>query len=131
VAEVVAKLRLPPSIVENMPLRQNLVRFRLSPDFAISLAAGIRAPEGLAVQPVELEVASTRTGPLDAYESLLGDAMRGDSFRFACEEEVEEAWRIVDPAIQANTPLHEYEPGTWGPKAAEELVRGGWFAAAS
>jgi glucose-6-phosphate 1-dehydrogenase len=131
VAEVVAKLRRPPAVVENMPLPQNHFRFRLSPEFGISLGAAIKAPEQIAVQPVELQVASSKTGPVDAYESLLGDAMRGDSFRFAGEEEVEEAWRIVDPAIQANTPIHEYEPGTWGPMAAEGLPPGGWFRAGS
>ena len=41
------------------------------------------------------------------------------------EDYVEEAWRIVDPAIQASTPIHEYEPGTWGPKEAERMVPGG------
>jgi glucose-6-phosphate 1-dehydrogenase len=57
--------------------------------------------------------------------------MRGDSFRFAREDYVEEAWRIVDPAIRANTPIHEYEPGTWGPREAERMVPGGWFLAKS
>ena len=130
--EVVAKLRRPPSIVEHVQLPPNHVRFRLSPDFEISLGASIKAPgEALAAEPVELDVTHSRAGDLDPYEELLGDAMRGDSFRFAREDYVEEAWRIVDPAIQAGTPVHEYEPGTWGPKAAEELVPGGWFIAKS
>ena len=47
------------------------------------------------------------------------------------EDYVEEAWRIVDPAIQASTPIHEYEPGTWGPKEAERMVPGGWYVATS
>lgn len=127
--EVVAKLRPPPSIVEHVPLPPNHVRFRLSPDFEISLGASIKAPgEALAAEPVELDVTHGRAGDLDPYEELLGDAMRGDSFRFAREDYVEEAWRIVDPAIRANTPIHEYEPGTWGPKEAEAMVPGGWFA---
>ena len=130
--EVVAKLRRPPAIVENVPLPRNHVRFRLSPDFAISLGASIKAPgETLAAEPVELDVAHARAGDLDPYEELLGDAMRGDSFRFAREDYVEEAWRIVDPAIQASTPIHEYEPGTWGPKEAERMVPGGWYVATS
>ena len=130
--EVVVELRRPPAIVEGIPLPRNHVRFRLSPDFVISLGASIKAPgEALAAEAVELEVAHSRAGDLDPYEELLGDAMRGDSFRFAREDYVEEAWRIVDPAIQADTPVHEYEPGTWGPKAAEELVPGGWFIAKS
>jgi glucose-6-phosphate 1-dehydrogenase len=130
--EIVVKLRRPPEIVEGVPLPGNHVRFRLSPDFVIALGALIRAPgEGLGAEEVELELAHSRAGDLDAYEELLGDAMRGDAFRFAREDYVEEAWRIVDPAIQASTPIHEYEPGTWGPKEADAIVPRGWFVARS
>ena len=66
---------------------------------------------------------------LEPYEQLLGDALVGDPFRFARQDYVEEAWRIVDPAMKADTPIHAYEPGTWGPKEAEEMVPGGWFTA--
>jgi glucose-6-phosphate 1-dehydrogenase len=63
----------------------------------------------------------------DAYEQLLGDAVRGESFRFAREDYVEEAWRIVDPVLRAGTPIHPYEPGTWGPPQASELAgAAGW-----
>ena len=130
--EVVVMLRRPPELIEGMPLPRNHVRFRLSPDFAISLGASIKAPgEALAGEPVELDVTSAREGDLDPYEELLGDALRGDSFRFAREDYVEEAWRIVDPVIAANTPVHAYEPGSWGPKEAESLVPGGWYVAPS
>ena len=64
----------------------------------------------------------------DAYERLLGDAMRGDPTLFAREDSVEEAWRIVDPVLHSPPPVYEYEPGTWGPKEADQLVcpPGGW-----
>jgi len=128
--EVYARLRRPPSIVEGVPLPHNHVRFRLSPDFVIALGTSIKAPgEALKAEAVELDLAHSRAGDLDPYEELLGDAMRGDSFRFAREDYVEEAWRVVDPAIKAGTPIHEYEPGTWGPKEADKLVPGGWFVA--
>jgi glucose-6-phosphate 1-dehydrogenase len=41
---------------------------------------------------------------------------------------VEEAWRIVDPVLAMNTPVHEYEPGSWGPARSEQDVvpPGGW-----
>ncbi len=130
--EIVARLRRPPSIVEGIPLPHNHLRFRLSPDFVIALGASIKAPgEALAAEAVELELAHSRSGDLSPYEELLGDAMRGDTFRFAREDYVEEAWRIVDPAIRAGTPIHEYEPGTWGPEEAQAMVPGGWFLAPS
>jgi len=59
---------------------------------------------------------------MDAYERLLGDAMRGDPTLFAREDSVEEAWRIVDPVLKADTPVYEYEPGTWGPPEVEQRV---------
>ena len=65
---------------------------------------------------------------MDAYERLLGDAMKGDPTLFAREDYVEEAWRIVDPVLGNVTPLYEYEPGTWGPPEMEQTVAppGGW-----
>jgi glucose-6-phosphate 1-dehydrogenase len=130
--EVVVRLRCPPSIVEGVPLLANHVRFRLSPGFAIALGALIKKADDspdreLAAEAVELELTHGLAGELEPYEELLGDAMRGDSFRFAREDYVEEAWRIVDPAIQASTPIHEYAPGTWGPPEADAMVPGGWY----
>jgi glucose-6-phosphate 1-dehydrogenase len=65
---------------------------------------------------------------MDAYERVLGDAMRGDATLFAREDYVEEAWRIVDPVLRHDTPVHEYEPGTWGPREVGARVTppGGW-----
>src|SRR4029079_7110283 len=65
---------------------------------------------------------------LDAYERLLGDAMRGDSSLFSRQDYVEEAWRIVDPILGAATPLYEYDAGTWGPREVDQLIAppGGW-----
>ena len=80
-------------------------------------------------QLVETE-ASRHPAPdeMDAYERLLGDAMRGDPTLFAREDSVEEAWRIVDPVLKADTPVYEYEPNTWGPTEVDRIVcpPGGW-----
>ena len=65
---------------------------------------------------------------MDAYERVLGDAMAGDATLFARQDYVEEAWRIVDPALKAGTPVYEYEQGSWGPGEVEQRVspEGGW-----
>jgi len=54
--------------------------------------------------------------------------MQGDATLFAREDYVEEAWRIVDPVLKVVTPVHEYEPGTWGPGEVDSNVSpsGGW-----
>jgi glucose-6-phosphate 1-dehydrogenase len=59
---------------------------------------------------------------MDAYERVLGDAMAGDATLFAREDYVEEAWRIVDPVLKADTPVYEYEPGRWGPSEVDQNV---------
>ena len=64
---------------------------------------------------------------MDAYERVLGDAMHGDATLFAREDYVEEAWRIVDPVLRANTPVYPYQPGTWGPGEVQTVSPvGGW-----
>jgi glucose-6-phosphate 1-dehydrogenase len=80
-------------------------------------------------EPVELLAAQNPRGDeMDAYERLLGDAMRGDPMLFSREDAVEAAWRVVDPILGDATPVHEYEPGSWGPKEADRLTAevGGW-----
>ncbi|HEY8199911.1 MAG TPA: glucose-6-phosphate dehydrogenase, partial [Actinomycetota bacterium] len=66
-------------------------------------------------------------GP-DAYERLLADAIEGHPGRFAREDAVEEAWRIVTPLLEAPTEPYPYDPGSWGPEEADRLVEdiGGW-----
>ena len=128
--EVVVHLRQAPNLVEGLAFPPNYFRFRLSPDFVIALGAIVRTPgEALSGEEVELELNHVPGTEREPYEELLGDALAGDSFRFAREDYVEEAWRIVDPLVQARTPIHFYEPGTWGPKQADSLVPGGWFVA--
>ena len=62
----------------------------------------------------------------DAYERLLLDALIGDATLFIRSDEVQQAWRIVDPVLQAweneDIPVAKYEAGTWGPQEADELI---------
>jgi glucose-6-phosphate 1-dehydrogenase len=133
--EVFVELRNPPEVVftEPLPLVGNYVRFRLSPQVAIAIGARAKRPgEGMGGRPVELSVVEQpeqgADGRMGDYERLLGDAMSGDATLFARQDLVEAAWAIVDPAIHGESPMHEYEPGTWGPSQADQLVAdvGGW-----
>jgi len=129
--EVVVTLHRPPPIFSG-PLPPtvaaipgaNYIRFRLGPELTIALGAMVKHPgEEFAGDRVEL-LASHQpdADEPDAYEQLLGDALRGETFRFAREDYVEEAWRIVDPVLKTETALFPYEPGTWGPVEADALV---------
>src|SRR5881409_2156455 len=117
--EVLVQLHQPPTMYQGFDLQPNYCRFRISPDVMLAFGLNVMAPAEETSQPVEL-LASHHPGAdeMDAYERVLGDAMAGDASLFAREDYIEEAWRIVDPVLKADTPVYEYEPGTWGPRAA-------------
>jgi glucose-6-phosphate 1-dehydrogenase len=124
--EVIVKLRRPPPIA-GVPLVSNYVRFQLGPEFEIGLGATVRDPGQPQGHPLELLASHGHAGAeTDPYAELLGDAMRGETFRFARQDYVEEAWRIIDPALQHVRPPILYEPGSWGPAEAQTLVPAGW-----
>ncbi|MBO0863108.1 MAG: glucose-6-phosphate dehydrogenase [Chloracidobacterium sp.] len=129
-AEVLVRLRRAPTIYDSQALKPNHLRLRINPDVAIAVGMMILAPgEEMAGQAVEMLVCHhPQAGEMEAYERLLGDAMAGDTTLFAREDYVEEAWRIVDPGLKANTPVYMYEPGSWGPAEVDQLVSpaGGW-----
>ena len=129
VTEVFVKLR-PPPLSKLCPRETNYVRFRLSPEVTIAIGARVKEPgEEFVTEPTELRFVHRPDGQeMDAYERLLGDAMDGDATLFARQDSVEAAWSIVQPILDTKTPLRPYEPGTWGPDAAEALARdtGGW-----
>jgi glucose-6-phosphate 1-dehydrogenase len=128
--EVVVRLRQPPTMYEGLDLKPNYCRLRISPGVEIALGTNVIAPGQETVSACTEMLASShpRADEMDAYERVLGDAMEGDPTLFAREDYVEEAWRIVDPALQARTPVSEYEPGTWEPKDVDQKVSppGGW-----
>jgi glucose-6-phosphate 1-dehydrogenase len=123
--EVMARFRKPPTtnITEpNTP--QNYMRFRISPEMTVAMAVSVASPIGTGPRAAVEMVASRHPRPdeMEAYERVLGDAMAGDATLFARQDYVEEAWRIVDPILKANTPVYTYEPNTWGPKEVDQNV---------
>jgi glucose-6-phosphate 1-dehydrogenase len=129
-AEVVVRLRRPPTIFHGFDLAANYCRLRISPDVTFAIGANVIAP-GQETSSQTAEMLGTRlphAEEMDAYERVLGDAMQGDATLFAREDYVEEAWRIVDPVLKAGTPAYAYEPGTWGPREVDSNVvpPGGW-----
>ena len=127
--EVLVTLRQPP-LTSLAPGDTNYLRLRLSPEISFNLGAQVKRPGAAMVSmPVELSaVEDTQGDELDAYERLLGDAMRGDPLLFVRQDAVEAAWAIVEPILGHVTPVHAYEPGTWGPAEADRLAAdiGGW-----
>jgi glucose-6-phosphate 1-dehydrogenase len=131
--EVTVELKCPPPVVFHEPPARggNVVRFRVGPDVAITIDARTKVPgEGMTGRSVSLTVTETpeKDKEMSPYERLLGDAMLGDATLFARQDVVEAAWAIVEPVIHTPGMPIEYDPGTWGPLEAEDLVVdvGGW-----
>jgi glucose-6-phosphate 1-dehydrogenase len=128
--EVIGRFRKPPAVIPESDLDRNHMRFRISPEMTIAVGTTVMGPtEAMKGEMVEM-VASRHPTPeeMEAYERVLGDAMAGDPGHFAREDYVEEAWRIVDPVLKADTPVFEYDKGTWGPTEVEQRISppGGW-----
>ena len=130
--EVMVELRRPPQAVfgKATPAQSNYFRFRLGPDaMAIALGARTKKPGTAMVgDEIELYVCNAKGDEMQAYERLIGDAIRGDATLFARQDAVEAAWRIVDPVLDARNAVHEYRAGSWGPAEADAIIArvGGW-----
>ena len=128
--EVVAHLRRPPAVYPGCTPQHDYFRFRISPDNEMAIGLNVMDDAELGIGQTNELLASRHAGAneMDAYERVLTDAMSGDRTLFAREDYVEEAWRIVDPALKANTPVHPYEPGSWGPQEAARVAPPeGWY----
>jgi len=103
----------------------NALRFELKPMEQITLMVQAKKPgNALVSRSVALKVIEEPNQPRsrDAYERLLDDALSGDARRFARQDSVEAAWRIVDPILSGTEPVHPYFKGSWGPPAAERFL---------
>jgi glucose-6-phosphate 1-dehydrogenase len=109
----------------------NSLTLRLQPDEGISLRFNGKIPgTSMQIRPVKMQFSyDSEFGAYtpEAYERLLLEALAGDATLFIRRDEVETAWSIVDPIREAwqDEPLREsefYEAGSWGPKAADDLL---------
>jgi glucose-6-phosphate 1-dehydrogenase len=129
--EVLVKLRQPPAVFSELPPPANYFRFRVTPDLMIAVGALVkRIGEEVSGDQVELVIGeASDPAEMGAYEELLFDALRGNSARFARQDYVEEAWRILDPVLRDGARVYGYERGTWGPPQVSALIApdGGWF----
>jgi glucose-6-phosphate 1-dehydrogenase len=128
--EVVMTLTTPPLAIFDAVERSHAdtIRFRLGPDVFIAIQSRAKVPgEKMVGEDIELVANHQAPSEMKPYERLLHDAMEGEQSLFARQDEVEQAWRIVDPILGDGT-VHAYEPGTYGPAEADALVRdvGGW-----
>ena len=111
-------------------LEPNSLIVRIQPDSGISLRFGAKVPgQAFVVRTATMDFnydEQFTEEDLDGYERLLLDALLGDSTLFIRSDEVAQAWRIVEPLLEAfsdhDFPLARYNSGTWGPGEADRLV---------
>lgn len=132
-AEVLVELKAPPQRLFDdsaaVDGRANYLRFRLSPNSAVALAARVkRAGKEFVGDQRELYLLEEQPGEEAPYSRLLSDAMVGNGALFTRQDAVEAAWAVVDPVLRTHHPVIFYKPGSWGPKQSDALIAadGSW-----
>ncbi|MFI5458376.1 MAG: glucose-6-phosphate dehydrogenase [Isosphaerales bacterium] len=127
--EVMVQFHSPPQRFiarQSLDHPHNYIRIRFSPDELIAVGAVVRKEgEDEELEPVELLVSRQSPDEVPPYARLLQSAMAGDSSLFARADAVEAQWRIVEPVLGDNARPFFYEPGSWGPREANQLLPGG------
>ena len=132
-SEIVLEFKCPPHLLFNLPaFEPNMIALRIQPDEGIFLSFEAKVPDTPEdTRSVEMDFHYHEyfgSGQLpDAYERLLLDVLNGDPSLFPRKDGIEAAWQLMDPIIAgwqtpAAPPLSIYEPGSWGPAAADELL---------
>lgn len=126
-AEVLVQLKPPPQqlFADSAPEagKANYLRFRLSPNSAVALAARVkRVGKEFVGHLRELYLMDEHPGEETPYERLLGDALAGNGALFTREDAVEAAWTVVDPVLRKHHPVRLYQPHSWGPPEADKLI---------
>jgi glucose-6-phosphate 1-dehydrogenase len=135
VTEIAVQFRRPPHLLFPLDavdeMESNVLVIRIQPDETISLSFEVKVP-GVEVRLTPVRMAFSY--PLafgesthSAYETLLLDVMQGDATLFARGDQVEAAWKVIDPVVSAwnegiPTGIPNYKAGSWGPSAAYALV---------
>jgi glucose-6-phosphate 1-dehydrogenase len=112
-------------------LRPNVLIVHVQPDEGVSLAIGAKVPgQGMTIRTVNMDFlygGAFRTELPEAYERLILDALLGDATLFTRADEVDEQWALVDAILagwkRERAAFPNYDAGTWGPAAADRLLR--------
>ncbi|MEM9859164.1 MAG: glucose-6-phosphate dehydrogenase [Bacteroidota bacterium] len=136
VTEVVIHFKATPHSLFVGADKDNKLIIRIHPDEGIMMKFGVKVPgQGFIVEEANMDFYYSDiaiNGVMNAYERLLLDAMQGDATLYARGDEVEAAWRFVDPILNywkgTKAPMYGYAAGVWGPENSDDLIQGdyGW-----
>ena len=131
--EVLVQFKPPPQLLfaDSAPVggQANYLRFHLSPCSSIALAARVKRPgQQYTGDQRELLLVEEEPCQESPYQRLLTDALSGVGALFTREDAVEAAWAVVEPVLEHHSPVHLYQPGSWGPPEGDALIAadGGW-----
>ena len=124
--------RKPATALHDVPERSNALTFSLSGSGAVELSMVVREPGAnakLATTSVELPLANVpEAKPLPPYVRLIHDVLLGDRTLFTRPDGLGFAWDAITPLLDARPDPESYAPGSWGPKAGDDLAGpGGWL----
>ena len=105
-----------------------IIRVKPEPGAELCLMAKKSGEDALHRVHLDLLFEEQDSDQPEPYERLLRDALVGDSQLFPNFDAIDQTWRIVQPLLDDPPPVEEYEPGTWGPESASNLLHGhgGW-----
>jgi glucose-6-phosphate 1-dehydrogenase len=134
--QIIIQFKQPPHMMfpnqRGKQMTPNALVLYLQPDEGMHLRFEAKVPDTIAeMRSVDMEFHYADTfGPMsipESYERLILDSIQGDAALFTRADEVEKAWGLVDPILHAWSDLKQpelqtYKPGTWGPKASDQLL---------
>ncbi|MEM7108232.1 MAG: glucose-6-phosphate dehydrogenase [Bacteroidota bacterium] len=135
VTEVVIHFKSTPHSLFVGADKDNKLIIRIHPDEGIMMKFGVKVPgQGFIVEEANMDFYYADiaiNGVMNAYERLLMDAMQGDATLYARGDEVEAAWRFVDPILNywngTKAPMYGYAAGVWGPENSDDFIEGNYF----
>src|SRR5580698_6867837 len=139
VTEISIQFKLPPLLLfkdaqgkGGEGIRPNVLSMRIQPDEGIALQFGAKVPgPTMTISKVNMDFSYAEAfgkSSANGYERLLLDAMFGDATLFAHRDGVEATWALMTPILEtwAKEPIRDlpnYAAGTWGPAAADALMK--------
>lgn len=136
VSQITIEFKCPPKVmfagVYDQDFKPNILTLRIQPDEGVRLSFEVKQPDTFqntteAVMDFNYRDLFNKESLPEAYERLLLDAIKGDASLFSRHDEIEQAWRLIDPVISRveagkGVRVYRYERGSWGPKQADKLM---------
>ena len=127
---IVIDFRKPPvalfRTIDGRGPHRNTLAINVQPEQGFDLSFEVKSPGDrftLRTEQMQFRYPASQDSLWDGYETLLLEVLRGDQTLFVHADETEASWRLFAPLLRRRTMPHPYAAGTWGPSAADGLMR--------